>query len=71
MSKTPQAPQEHLLIRLCLAGTIAVIAGAAIGLLSWAGGVRAPLAVAAGLTTAGPTFFAVIHLLKPVGEQAN
>ena len=66
--KNDPPSHDHQMIHLCLAGIVAIIAGASIGLLSWAGSVPAPLAVVAGLTAAGATFYALVQLLRLLGD---
>lgn len=66
----PASHHDHTMIHLCLAGIVAIIAGAAIGLLSAAGGIAVPLAVVAGLTAGGGTFYATFQLFAVLGRRA-
>lgn len=65
MSTAPKPPggkPDLLTTRALLLITVAVIAGAAVGLLTYAAGPNLPAAVLAGLTAAGATLFG-LHTL--------
>ncbi|MBG0560742.1 hypothetical protein [Actinoplanes aureus] len=64
---TKPGAHDHRVIYYMIAAIVAVIAGVSMGLLSYAGGINPPLAVAAGLTATGTTICWLVQLIHREG----